>query len=428
MLARRVLGLVGAIAILAADSTPAARHALRVPAQVQVAVGQEQGLVLDLPGRLAVRASSPGRLTLDGAPLTGAWRRVSAGRLLLLPNSPGTVTLHLRLFGFLPWRTVRVEAVPSPVVVVGGESVAVAIRSRAPLVVGLGGPEMPGLGNGPAGRAGIRRGDYILAANGRPITSPSALAQAVQTAGAAGVPLDLLILRGGRERTVTLRPERVGSRFLIGCWVRDSATGIGTLTFQGDGRFGALGHPVVDTTTSVPMLLGVGQLLPSQIAGIQPSRDGHPGEKVGTLIPGSPPLGVVLKNTSVGVFGRILAEWGSLGPDLPIALEDQVHPGPAEILTVLHGTTVQEYGVRIDAVLPQRLPTSKGLVLTVTDPRLLQATGGIVQGMSGSPIIQDGRLVGAITHVLVDNPHRGYGVLALWMAQAAGLLPVANVE
>lgn len=428
MLARRVLGLVGAIAILAADCTPAARHALRVPAQVQVAVGQEQGLVLDLPGSLAVRASSPGRLTLDGAPLGHAWSRVSAARLLLRPDLPGTVTLQLRLFGFLPWRTLRVEAVPSTVVAVGGQSVAVAVRSRAPLVVGVGGLGPPGLGNGPAGRAGVHRGDYILAANGQDVPTPSALARAVQAAGDAGVPLRLLLLRGGRERTVTLRPERVDGRFLIGCWVRNSATGIGTLTFQGAGRFAALGHPVVDVTTGVPMLLGEGQLLPSQIAGIRPSRDGHPGEKLGTLIPGGAPLGIVLKNTAVGVFGRLVTAGGSMAPELPIALEDQVHIGPAEILTVVHGTTVEAYGVRIDAVLPQRLPTSKGLVLTVTDPRLLRATGGIVQGMSGSPIIQQGRLVGAVTHVLVDNPERGYGVLALWMAQAAGLVPVANEE
>lgn len=427
MRVRRLLGLLGAVAILAADLTPPARHALRLPAQIQAAVGQDQALVLDLPGALAVRASG-GPLALDGAPLGGAWRRVPGGRLMLQPQAPGKVALHLRLFGLLPWRTVQVEAVPTPRVAAGGQSVAVLVRSRAPLVVAVGGAELASLGMGPAARAGIRRGDYILSANGVTTTTPSALAQVVDDAGAAGRPLHLVLLRGGRMREVTLQPERVGGRYLIGAWVRDSATGIGTLTFRGDGRFAALGHPVVDETTGVPILLGSGQLLPSQIAGIQPSRDGHPGEKVGTLIPGSPILGTVLKNASVGVFGRLLASWDPAGAELPVALEDQVHTGPAEILTVVHGTTVQAYRVRIDAILPQLRPTSKGLVLTVTDPRLLQSSGGIVQGMSGSPIIQDGRLVGALTHVLIDDPRRGYGVLATWMAQAAGLMPVANEE
>ena len=248
MLLRRILAMAGAIAILVGDLTPAARHALRVPAQVQVAVGQDQALVLDLPGRLAVRASQPG-LTLDGAPVSGAWRQVSAGRLLLRPQSVGIVSLHLRLFGLVPWRSVQVDAIPAPVVTAGGESVAVAIRSRAPLVVGVGGAEFPGGAASPAARAGIRRGDYILAANGAPVTTPSSLAQAVEAAGAAGLPLQLVLLRAGRERQATVHPERAGGRFLIGAWVRDNATGIGTLTFQGEGRFAALGHPVVDTTT-----------------------------------------------------------------------------------------------------------------------------------------------------------------------------------
>jgi stage IV sporulation protein B len=423
---RRILGVVGAVAILGADITPAARHALRVPAQIQVAVGQEQALLLDLPGLLGVRASAHSGLAVDGSALEGSWLRIPAGRITLEPEAAGTVRLHLRLFGFLPWRTLRVQAVSAPVVSTGGESVAVAVRSKAPLVVAVGGGRIPGVGGGPAERAGIRPGDYILAADGQPVSGATALSEDVADAGAGGQPLRLLVQRHGHEFTVTVHPERADGRYLIGAWVRDTATGIGTLTFQGDGVFGALGHPVTDTTTGTPILLGSGQLLESRIAGIEPSSDGHPGEKVGTLIPGSPTLGVVLKNTGVGVFGRLVRPWGPLGPELPIALEDQVQPGPAEILTVVQGTRIQAYSARIDAVLPQRRGTSKGVVITITDPRLLAATGGIVQGMSGSPIVQDGRLVGAVTHVLVDNPRRGYGVLAIWMAAAAGLVPSAT--
>lgn len=226
--------------------------------------------------------------------------------------------------------------------------------------------------------------------------------------------------------TLPVRPLYVPSlgRYVLGARVRDGATGIGTLTFAGAaGIFGALGHPVVDPALGTPVLLGDGELLPSVISGMQPSRDGRPGEKVGLLIGGAPPLGGVTANLALGVFG-VLSRGVPPGPvqtAVPVALPDQVHPGPAEVLTVVSGREVQAFQVRITAVLPQRQPSAKGLVLRITDRRLLGATGGIVQGMSGSPILQDGRLVGAVTHVFVDDPSRGYGVLAQWMADVAGL-------
>lgn len=424
----RWMGALCAACIVAANLTPAARHALRLPASVEVAVGQAQNIVLDLPGRVAVRADAQTRgLLVDGAPAAARWRAMPGGALSLQPDRAGVYTLWLRLFGILPWRTLRVEAVPVADVVPGGQTVGIMIQARGPLVVGL----VPlrdsrGTVPSPAARAGLRVGDYLLDMDGHRVRTEADVRAAVDAAGRAGVPLRATVERRGRTLAVDVSPVYTPAfgRYLIGARVRDTATGIGTLTFSArSGAYGALGHPVVDPTLGTPVLLGSGRLLPSIISGMQPSRDGRPGEKVGLLVGGVPPLGSVTANRALGVFGT-LSRALPPGPEtgaLPVALPDQVHPGPAQLLTVLSGRQVQTFQMRITAVLPQRQPSAKGLVLRITDPRLLRATGGIVQGMSGSPILQDGRLVGAVTHVFVDDPSRGYGVYAEWMAQAAGL-------
>jgi stage IV sporulation protein B len=435
---RRLCGLVLAAAILGADLTPAGRHALRLPARVAVAVGQVQDVALDLPGRVAVRAprgSGSAGLWVDGAPLAATWRLLPGTSLRLLPLRPGLYTMELRLFGVLPWRAVQVRAVAVPEVVPGGQAVGIVVQARGPLVVAL--PPLPGargLVPSPAARAGVHVGDYLLAVGGRAVQDAADVAAALRAAlpaaagrtTAAAAAVDVQVLRAGR--TLTLRVVPVWSpalgRYLLGARVRDGASGIGTLTFRAaTGDYGALGHPVTDPTLGTPIVLGSGQLLPTLIAGTERSREGRPGEKLGWVVGSTPALGTVTANLPLGVFGRLTGTLppGPVAAPLPVALPDQVHPGPAVLLTVLRGREVQAFAVRIVAVLPQRRPSAKGLVVRVTDPRLLHATGGIVQGMSGSPIVQDGRLVGALTHVFVDDPSRGYGVLAEWMAEAAGL-------
>jgi stage IV sporulation protein B len=428
------MGLLLALGILGVDCTPAARHFLRLPSAVVVPAGQPEVLRLDLPGRIGVRVQGPaGAVRLDGAPAPpDVWRMVSAGAVRLRAERAGSYRLGFRLFGLLPWRAVQVEALPVPDVMPGGESVGIVLRSVGPLIVRLGsvpGPDGPS--PSPAARAGLGVGTYILSVDDRPASSAAAVQAAVQGSDGRAVPVTAL-LRSGRRVSVRVHPvlDRRTGRYALGAWVRDQGSGIGTLTFAaqaaGQGAqpptWGALGHPVVDPTTGQALASRAGWLLQSVISGLQRSRDGHPGEKEGTLVGGEAPLGTVSANTEVGVFGSLAGQplVSALGT-LPIALEDQVHPGPARMWTVLQGDLVHSFGIRIVAVLPQRRVDAKGLVLQVTDPVLLSETGGIVQGMSGSPIVQDGRLVGAVTHVLIDNPARGYGVLAIWMAEEAGL-------
>lgn len=426
----RVVGAVLAAVVVFAGRAPAARAALRLPGAIAVAVGQRQRIDLGLPGMVTVRVTGPGArwLRVDGATAT-RWRPVRAAALWLEPLRPGPSTLQLRLFGVLPWRSVRLQALSVPRVVVGGQSIGVVLHGDGPLVVRtVPVPQWGGATASPASRAHLEAGDVVLAAGGRPVRSPQAVARAVEAAGKAGRALPLVVIRRGRTRQLRVRPVRSsGGHYRIGAWlVRDGASGVGTLTFYDPPRgvYGALGHPVVNGSGHPPRVLASGTLWPTVISGIVPGRPGRPGEKLGQLASGAQPLGSVQANTSVGVFGRLLAVpgVGLLPEKLPVALADQMHRGSARLLTVIDGQRVRSYRVDITAVLPARHMTSRDLVLRVVDPRLIAASAGIVQGMSGSPIVQDGRIVGAVTHVFVDDPARGYGVCACWMASTAGLL------
>ena len=211
------------------------------------------------------------------------------------------------------------------------------------------------------------------------------------------------------------------------------ATGIGTLTFsdRAGRRFGALGHQIVDGNGR-PFRFATGSVVEAFISGVRPGRPGVPGEKIGIFLNEDRRLGTIERNTPLGIFGRL-----EKVPDgwqvLPVALENEVRPGPARLLTVIRGQQPEAFDVYIERVWPRGQASDKGVVVRVTDERLLATTGGIVQGMSGSPIVQDGKLAGVVTHVFVNDPTRGYGLFAEWMvrelrtsADVAAALPGAR--
>jgi len=210
--------------------------------------------------------------------------------------------------------------------------------------------------------------------------------------------------------------------YRIGLYLRDSAAGVGTLTFYDPEtrRYGALGHIILDSDTHQPINLSEGSIVKAKIINVKAAQKGQPGEKTGIFIDGS--LGNIEKNSPYGIFGEItdLHKPESPYPDpLPMALSTQVETGPAEILTVIDGETIDSYAVVIEKISYQASPADKGIVIRVVDEKLLQSTGGIIQGMSGSPIIQNGKLVGAVTHVFINDPTRGYGIFIEWMFQEA---------
>ena len=263
-----------------------------------------------------------------------------------------------------------------------------------------------------AEKAGICKGDVLQKIDGRPILTPQDVAAAVKNS--KGAALRLTLLQDGQEKTCNLAPQKTEQGWQLGLLVRQGISGIGTVTYYNteDGSFGALGHGVSDGKALMP--LRKGSALPSQVVSVTKGKKGEPGALQGAVT-GRTPLGEIHKNTHCGIFGSMLCPQKQA---LPVADWREIHRGKATILSNVRGTQVREYSVKILEISPHdRL--SRNLLLEVTDPALLESTGGIVQGMSGSPILQDGKLVGAVTHVLVDDPTTGYGIFIENMLDAA---------
>lgn len=261
-------------------------------------------------------------------------------------------------------------------------------------------------------QAGLKQGDLILQINGQPISCVQEVGAAVEDSN--GAPLTLGILRDGTEKTVTLSPLRTAEGWRLGIYVRDSLNGIGTVTYYDpdSGSFGALGHGVNDGATLLP--LRSGSVLPSEVAAVIKGAAGTPGALQGAIC-GREQCGKILRNTPHGIFGTITP---SDGAAVETAKNTEIHPGAATVRANVRGRQVEEFSVEISAVYPND-SAGRNLLLKVTDPTLLSLTGGIVQGMSGSPILQDGKLVGAVTHVLIDDPTEGYGIFIENMLAAA---------
>ena len=258
--------------------------------------------------------------------------------------------------------------------------------------------------------AGLKKGDVIIQVDGEAVHTAAALRECLEEEQVI-----LKILRNGREAEFCVRPN--GNQ--IGAYVRDSLAGIGTVTYYDPdtGAFGALGHGVSDSETKVLLPVEAGVVVQSSVADVKKGRDGAPGELKGSFDV-STILGKVERNAERGIFGTL--DVPIPGTPLPVAEAGEAEPGPAEIWANVDGQEVRSYSVEILRIYPHADETGRNMLLEVTDPDLLYATGGIVQGMSGSPIIQDGKLVGAVTHVLVNDPTRGYGIFIENMLEAAG--------
>ncbi len=270
----------------------------------------------------------------------------------------------------------------------------------------------------PAKEAGLRLGDLIISAAGRPVHSNDDLSAALQTG--QGNAVTILYRRGEHEYTTQLTPWADASGvYKAGLWVRDSSAGIGTLTFVDPvaGTFAGLGHPISDVDTGADFTLLSGEIVPVTVTGVLKASPGTAGELRGEFLQDI--LGLVTGNDATGLYGHCTAAAQNLGTMLPIASPEEVQPGEAELWTTVSGRTVQHYTVHIERVSSNGHDSNRDLTLRITDPDLLSATGGIVQGMSGSPLVQNGKLVGAVTHVLVGTPSKGYGIFADTMLKMA---------
>ena len=299
-----------------------------------------------------------------------------------------------------------------------GRAVGIRLDIDGVLVVGLAQVDTENGPCSPAGDAGILPGDRIIRFGTEEVKDGVDLQKALKEA--AGGPVSLTVQRGGRTIQYTVRPTKSEDDAMrLGLWLREGVTGIGTVTFYDpeSGVFGALGHGVADLDTGSLIPLGGGSITETQVIDVMPGIKGTPGELCGSL-DASTVLGSVRSNTICGIFGLVQASL-SEREAITVASESELSLGPATILSTIKGDEVREFAVEITRIY-RGDDSTRCLMLTVTDEALLSATGGIVQGMSGSPILQNGKLVGAVTHVLVNDPTRGYGISLERMLAAVG--------
>lgn len=354
----------------------------------------------------------------EALPASAVWNLTPADS-----SAPAAATAntryHAALFGKIPLKSVGVRELTQTRLCPGGMPFGAKMFTEGLVVSSL--TEVDGA-NGPcrpAYDAGIRERDILLKINGEPLFSAEKLAE--QVAHGDGEPIEITVQRGGTKMTLTVRPvlSQSEKQYKTGMWIRDNTAGIGTVTFidPASGEFAGLGHGICDTETGALLPLSRGIIVDVTISGVQKGESGVPGELKGYFTSGK--RGSLIGNTDAGVYGVFTALPSNVTEDkaIPIALKEEIHDGKATLLCTLDESGIHEYEVMIRKI--RNSLDNKNLEVTVTDPALLEKTGGIVQGMSGSPLIQDGKLLGAVTHVLINDPTKGYGIFIENMLSAA---------
>lgn len=389
--------------------------AIGIPQELKVFPGMELPVEVRAPFRIQDQ---------DGAEVTGFFNT----------ENLGSTVYRVSLFGWLPVGQLVVDVVPLVEVFPGGQSIGVLLSSEGLVISDLGAViDLDGRERSPAKEAGLKPGDILLSIEGHPTRRPELVSQLINALAAEKRLLNLEVKRGDSILNIAVEPARTRQtnlfgqssyQYLLGILLEDPAAGVGTLSFYHPetGRFGALGHTITDSLGR-PVHIKEGMIVEASIDSIRYGSRGAPGEKVGFFHGEQDILGIIDSNSSLGIYGQLVGSLArsSFSRPIPVAFAHQVRAGPAEMYTVVQGTRIERFSVEIVKVVNQTKPGEKGLVVEVTDERLLRETGGIIQGMSGSPIVQNGMLVGVVTHVFVNNPTRGYASFAEWMVYEAGL-------
>ncbi len=334
-----------------------------------------------------------------------------------VPSSTGkgrnSIQTELRLFGIFPIKTVNVRATEEICVVPGGIPFGIKMISDGVMVTAVSGINCNGKIISPARECGIKTADVIVRINGEVMRSNADVVAAVSKSGGREVKVTLR-RESGKTEQIQIQPvlDPSDQCYKIGVWVRDSSAGIGTVTFYDPqtGFFGGLGHAVCDSDTGSPLALLQGEIVSAEIDGVTKGKNGAPGRLNGHFTSFSE-AGKILRNDDTGVYGT-LSRVKVMSQAIPVAFKQNVKTGKATILTTISGSSPKEYEIEIEKICFSNERMTKNMVIRVTDERLLSEAGGIVQGMSGSPIIQDGNLVGAVTHVFVNDSTRGYAIFA----------------
>jgi stage IV sporulation protein B len=324
----------------------------------------------------------------------------------------------LSLYGAIPVKCVEVREAEAPVLAAGGMPFGIKLLMKGVMVTDT--ADVTGRDGSkvcPAEECGIEKGDIICLANGEELSSNGQLRRIIAESG--GNDVKLTMNRGGAEFTAALSPvySAESGTWQGGMWVRDSVAGIGTMTFidTKTGRFAGLGHPICDSDTGELVPVNSGEAVPVEISGTKRGEKGLPGELRGIFLRGGA-YGSLDRNTDCGIYGSLseaaLVELTADCEEYPLGYSQAIRKGSAELISTVSGSKPEHYSIEIESIDFGGSDRTKNMVIRITDSRLISASGGIVQGMSGSPIIQDGKLIGAVTHVFVADPTRGYAVFA----------------
>lgn len=385
-----------------------------VPDRVSIIQNQEEDFSFGLPLKATIISDSE-EVSLGNESNIPADQITISGRqhFSMIAGEQGSYQVGLKLFGLIKLKDIQVDVVDTRYAIPCGSPIGIYLKSDGVMVIGTGritGPD--GMEVEPAFGI-LKTGDYIEAFNGKPMKTKEDLISAVNDSG--GQDSVVTVRRDGEPIDVSIKPiASSDGKYKLGAWVRDDTQGIGTITYVDmNGNFGALGHGISDSDTGDLVETSQGALYSTEIMGIEKGTIGKPGLLSGVIYYGPQShMGDISQNTNEGIFGTVNQQFKKqlTGEPMEIACRQDVKPGVAYIRSNVSGE-LEDYEIEIQKVDYNASHKNKSMVIKVTDPRLLELTGGIVQGMSGSPIIQDGKLAGAVTHVFVQDASRGYGIL-----------------
>lgn len=383
-----------------------------IPDQIKIMVGEDEKFNFNLPFKADFIDDNIGVLNVNNESVPANQIKLNFNKpFTLKSNKIGHYIISIKLFGFINFKQIELGVIDTVELIPSGKPIGIYVETDGVMVLGTGVINSEdGLNYEPALNK-LKTGDYITEVNHITISNKEQLIEVIQECN--GEDLEINIRRNGSDIEYMLTPVKTANgEYKIGTWIRDNTQGIGTMTFvTQDGKFGALGHGITDIDTSLIMQIERGYVYSADIMTIIKGRQGAPGELIGLINQTDKyKIGNILKNTNQGIYGTVNDNYNTSSEIgyLPIALKQEVKLGPATILCCVDNE-VKEYDIQIEKIDINSSSPNKGMVICITDESLLDLTGGIVQGMSGSPILQNNKIIGAVTHVFIQDSTKGYG-------------------
>lgn len=381
-----------------------------MPKEINVIVGNEHTFNFNIPVVATIISDDTSVLNINNEAVSENTNFSLKNSFSIQSSEEGEHDIKLSLMG-IPVASVKLNVLPNISLVPLGNSIGVRINTNGVMVLGIGSVKASDGKTYEPARNILKSGDIILKANSQEIQNKETIIQIIEESETSELTLE--IQRNGEIQEVVINSVQAeNGKNKIGIWVRDSTQGIGTITYYNPetNSFGALGHGIVDVDTKDIIAVKDGSIMTSEIIDIKKGEKGNPGELIGNIERNNI-IGDVYLNSEVGIYGKITDTTNFENLEaIPVGLKEDVEIGSATILCNIDGNEVKEYEINIESINRYNSETSKSMVIRITDEELLKATNGIVQGMSGSPIIQNGKIIGAVTHVFLQEPDKGYGI------------------